>query len=1100
MKVKAQSLGLLLIISAISAVMAFGQATNTAEITGTVTDSTGAVIPGVTVTVNDLDKSLQHVFVTNSSGSYNTGPLVPEDHYTVTFKRDGFSSLQRTLGVLNVGQVGLNVQLSVGQATQQVIVNTGAPVLQTTSSELSETLPSQTLQALPQTGTPDWQSFVVLQPGVSGNGGSKANPGMGSAAVNGSLPFSTAMLDGAQVSSPMSDNVINTPIFDTIGEVKMSSSGFSAQYGTGGVIYNQISKGGSNAFHGLAYDYFRNTALNAANYGFGTGRVPVIHWNDFGFQVSGPVIKNKVFFLFDWDHTINHGGASVGFASVPTTAMRTGDFSGLGTLYDPSTQVVTGTTVTRQSFADEYGNGNKIPAGMIDSVAKTIQALYPTPNLPGTVNNYSYISPSNSILQKYFGRFDAVVTKNDHVSGSSAYNYTNSIGASPVCPINCITVDVENMSGQLSEIHTFSSSTINEARLGWMGEYDLLSPQTLGQGWPQKLGIQFAKQDLFPSINISGIYGLGPGVHANYKENVFDLSDVVTMVRGRHSLHFGGELLMYRADSTAWGNINSASLGYTGVYTQQDNINPKPVGGSSYADFLLGYTQNWSAGYSPEYGGRLKDPAFFFQDDWKLTPKLTLNLGLRWEGRTGWSDSTKNERSFDPTITNPATNTDGAMWYALTHVNGRTALQKSKFNNWLPRAGFAWQLNSKTVLRGGYGLYTFPWNVDSYASCCLGNARSSSGNQSDSTGNISPVVLLSSDGNTNYQGSKGSSINSLYVVAPTTPQGYNGQGVSYMQYDQPLQLLQSWNLTAQRELPGGSTVQLGYVGSHAQNLIYNNNLNQIPESLLGPNDSVSRPYPQYQAISGFNTAGISNYSALQAVYAHRMSHGMMFNVNYTWSHMLDSQDSSGWGSEQGVTIWQNSYNPSANYGAANFDIRNMFKAYGVYQLPFGHGQRFLNSNRAVDEAIGGWTLSATYVLQGGNPYTLHMLKDNSYAGGGGGFSWYPNQVGNPNSGNFHGINGWYDTSAYQSPDAGTFGNLRRNSVYGPGVDVMNASIHKSFPIWESVSFDFSANATNFLNHPSFSQPDTTIGPGHTGQITGTTVGGRNLMLVGKLRF
>ena len=201
---------------------------------------------------------------------------------------------------------------------------------------------------------------------------------MGGVSANGSMPFSTAMLDGANISSPMSDNVINTPIFDVIGEVKMSDSAFSAQYGTGGIIYNQISKGGTNTIHGLVYDYFRNTALNAANYGFGTGRVPPIHYNDYGFQVGGPVIKNRVFVLFDWDHTINHGSAEPDASRpCPRPPMMAGDFTGLSTIYDPTTQVVNGSTVTRQSFASEYGNGNKIPANMIDPVAKSDPGNFP---------------------------------------------------------------------------------------------------------------------------------------------------------------------------------------------------------------------------------------------------------------------------------------------------------------------------------------------------------------------------------------------------------------------------------------------------------------------------------------------------------------------------------------------------------------------------------------------------------------------------------------------------------------------------------------------------------------------------------------------------
>lgn len=1088
--------------------LAFGQATNSADITGTVTDSTGAVIPGVTVTVTDLDKNVQHVYVTNDSGLYDTGPIIPEDRYTVVFKKDGFSTLQRGPMLLHIGQTGLDVRLAVGQATQQVVVNENAPLLQTTTAEMSATLPSQTLQRLPQSGTPDWQSFIALMPGVSGNNntGNAANPGMGGASANGSLPFSYAMLDGATISSPMSDNVINTPIFDTIGEVKMSDSNFSAQYGTGGIIYNQISKGGTNSWHGMGYEYFQNNALNAASYGFGAGKVPVSKISNFGWQASGPVIKNKIFFLIDWEHRINHGSGSISIITLPTDAMRNGDFTGLPTIYDPTTQTVDPVTgaVTRQSFADEYGNGNKIPSGMIDSVAKNIQAIFPdVPSTTFSSNNFRYGNPASvSTEQKWFGRFDANLTSKNHLDGSSAYNYpTTFVATGLVYPVNVTIVDVENMSGQLSDVHTFSSTTINEARSGWMGEYDLLTSPTLGQGWPQKLGLQFAKQDIYPTINISGFYGLGPGTHANYKENVFDESDVVTMIRGRHSLHFGGQLIAFRADSTAWGNINAANLGFAGVYTEQGNTSATAIGGSSYADFLLGYANSWSAGFSPEYGGRLKNPGAFIQDDWKFTPKLTLNLGLRWEGRTGWSDSTKNERTFDPAITNPATNTKGAMWYALTAANGRTALQKSKWATFLPRFGFAYQLGNKTTVRGGFGMYTFPWNVDSYASSGLGNARSQGGNESDSTGNIAPVVILSSDGNTNYQGAKGAAINARYVLGPTTPDGYNGLGVSYIPYDEALPLLKSWNFTVQRQLTANTMAQVAYVGSRGVNLLFNTDLNQIPVSKLGPGDSIYRPYPNYQTINGFTTQGVSNYNALQAVYEHRFSNGLMYNFNYTWSHMLDNQDSSGWGSLQGVTTWQNAHDPAANYGNSNFDTRNMFKAYGVYDLPFGRGRRYLNNNRAVDEAVGGWTLSLTWVGQGGHPFTPHMLDGkNSFTLSNGSFAWYPNVVGNPKSGNFKGINGWFDNSAYASPDPGTLGNMRRNSVYGPGLYVMNASIHKSFPIWERVSFDFSANATNFLNHPSWGQPDSQIGPGHSGQITSVSVGGRNVTLVGKIRF
>ena len=1102
-------IGISAALIALNAGFIFGQATNSADVTGTVTDSTGAVVPGVTIAIKDIDKGEVRTITSNGAGAYDSGPIVPNDNYTITFSREGFESLQRGPMLLQVGQIGMNVQLAVGQASQQVVVNEDAPLLQTTSAELSTTIPTDTLQTLPQSGNPDWQSFLLLLPGTSGNAGSQANPGMGSLAANGSMPFSTAMLDGSTISSPMSDNVINTPIFDAIGEVKMSDSNFSAQYGTGGVIFNQISKGGTNSWHGLGYDYFENNALNAASYGFGFGKVPILKLNNFGWQASGPVIKNKIFFLIDWEHRIQHGAGAVNVTTLPTTAMRTGDFTGAGlnTLYDPTTQTVNPITgvVTRQSFISEYGS-NKIPAGMIDPVAKNIQALYPALSATNfAINDFTYGLPAvPTTEQKWFGRFDADITQNNRLTGSSAYNYPTTFKpASIVFPLNATIVDVENMSGQLSDVHTFSSRTINEARAGWMGEYDLLKSPTIGEGYPTKLGLQYAKYDIMPTINITNYYGLGPTSpsKANYRENIFNESDVVTMIRGRHTLHLGGELVAFRADSTQWGNLNSATLGFTGTYTQSSNASG--VGGDPYADFLLGYVQNWSAGVTPTYYGRLKSPAFFVQDDWKFTPKLTLNLGVRWEGRTGWSDRTNNERAFDPTITNPATGAGGAMWYASTHTNGRTQLQQDQWNNWLPRVGVAYQLGAKMTVNGGFGIYTFPWNVDNYASCCLGDAIAQSGNENDSTGGTAPVAFLSGTGNENPQGAKGASVNTLYVNSPTAPQAYNGQNVSYMLYDQPIQRLYNWNLTVQRQVTGNMVAQIGYVGAHGANLLYNNDINQIPASELGPNDASLRPYPEYQAISGFSTQATSNYHALQAVIERRMSNGLTLNANYTWSHMTDAQDSSGWGSEEGTSVFQNSYNPRSNWGAANFDTRQMFKAFGTYELPFGVGRKYLNTNKVLDEGIGGWTLSLTFVGQGGHPFTPVMASStNSYENtGASDFKWYPNQVGSiMASGQSKTINQWFNPAAFLQPTPGTLGNNHRNDVYGPGLHVINGSLHKTFTIYERMSFDLAANATNLINHPSFSDPDLNIGTGHHAQITAVNEGGRTVELVGKLRF
>src|SRR5207248_7602142 len=277
-------------LACLSSSMAWSQATNSADVTGSVTDPSGAAIPDVNVTVRDVDKNVEHTIVTNASGVYDSGPVVPTDRYLLIFRKEGFATLQRGPMTLSTGVTGLNVQLTLAQSAQQVVIqDAAAPLLETTTAEISQTISQETLRDLPQTGgIPDWQSFLTFLPGTRGNGTNNNSPGMGGVSVNGSMPFSHALLDGASTSSPMSNNVINTPIFDSVAEVKMSDSLFSAQYGTGGILYNQISKGGTNEFHGMAYDYFKNTALNATPFGFNgvAGRNSPIHFIDFGGNIG----------------------------------------------------------------------------------------------------------------------------------------------------------------------------------------------------------------------------------------------------------------------------------------------------------------------------------------------------------------------------------------------------------------------------------------------------------------------------------------------------------------------------------------------------------------------------------------------------------------------------------------------------------------------------------------------------------------------------------------------------------------------------------------------------------------------------------------------
>jgi hypothetical protein len=1101
--------------------MSLAQSTNSGDIRGIVTDASGALIPAVKVTVLNVDTGVSKEYVTNNDGLYDTSSIVT-GNYKVTFSKEGFEELVRGPVTLQVGLTTVNGQLSVGSITQSVVVSTDIPLLQTETGEQSTTLESKSMSQLPNVGQ-DWENFTILLPGTAGvPGGNQGatNPGQGVSA-NGNLPFSNVLADGASTTLPSSANS-DISIFETVAEVQVSTSSFSAQYGVGGIIFNQISKSGTNQFHGSAYEYFQNDALNAKGYGFGNQiSVPFLRYNNFGGSIGGPILKKKMFFYFNYDKTINNGVTS-GFTTLPTPAMMAGDFTGQPTIYDPTTQVVTqgpnGPVVTRRSFADEYGNGNRIPANLIDPVAGNIQAFYPTPAnhnsnghfVPGTLdsvgiyeNNYYYQFSSPSPFTKFFGRLDYDITSNNRLTLSDTQRDNAALTLSIFnCPVSCQLFDIDSNNAQVSDVWNISSRLINEARFGFTDQLNFFQPPSLGQGYPAKLGLQFAKADVLPNVNINGNgncctngnAGIGPGTSATYKEMAFDPSDVVTMIRGKHILHFGGELLFYRDDATTWGNIKSSTLQFNGNYTQSTVGDGST--GVAYADFLLGQMQHWDAQVQPEYGARLKTPQMFVQDDIKLKPNLTLNLGLRYQIQHGWNEVKKNISVFDPTVTNPATGTSGAFWYAATAANGRTALQANIYNTFLPRAGFSWLPQANTTIRGAIGLYAYNYSLDNNGNG-LGNSFNAQGSIDDQTNGITPVAILS-----------GSGANLPFSTPNNNPAAFAGQNIPYNDYHTPLGKSLQWNVAVQRGLGSNMVGEIAYVASHGYNLPFNADINQVPVGKLGPNDNpADRPYPYWGNISSPNghSNSISNYHSLQASISKRLTSGISFNFNYTWSHFLDDMDSSGWGSHMGPQTYQNAYDPSANYGASNFDIRNAFKGNAVYQLPFGRGKTFLNNNTLLDLVVGGWQASGTMILLDGQPFTPTINQNNSFAQGNNS-AWYPNVIGNPRL-DHRNYQQWYNPAAFTSPANGTFGNMRRNSLNGPGVELVNLSAGKTFTIWEEVKLQIRADATNAFNHTNLAQPSTTLACTAPGQpcsssanISGIQGNGRQMQLGARFSF
>jgi carboxypeptidase family protein len=1119
--------------------LGFSQSRNTGEIRGTVSDPSGAPLVGATVTLTNIDTGETKNFLTNQDGIYDT-VSTPAGNYNISFSAKGFKKEVVGPVTLQIDVITENAGLQVGAVSETVTVEAGgAPILETETSQQGAVLDEKTVEQLPQIGAGitgnDWANFNVLLPGAegtasgAGGGEGSGNYNAGDAvSINGNLPnYANYLQDGAAVQLPVSNNVDNL-VFEAVQEVQVTTSSFSAQYGIGGVVFNQISKSGSNRFHGSAYDYWQNNILNAAPYFqqtvngvTGAQPVPYLRYNQYGGSIGGPIIKNKLFFYFVRDRIYNYGGPSSAHTStVPTAQEAAGNFTaaGLPMLYDPATTTTNAATCAsygvtlsatqtacRESFLQETGT-NAIPA--IDPVAAKILGFYPGPNAgpPGaTTNNFQFAGAAPNPNLRYFGRIDYDISSKNRIffSISQKDNPGQNINNNP-CPLNCYSGDIDGYNAQVTLTSAITPTLVNDLRMSYTKQGNWFVPQTIGFNAASTLGLQYAKADVFPNITINGpcCLELQAGTNAIYIEGLYDPSDVVTLIKGKHILHFGVEVLMGEGDTTPWGNIDAGDFGFTGAYTAQ--LGPAGTGtGSGLADFLLGDVENWGAKNQATSYMRLKSPQLFVQDDYKLRPNLTVNLGLRYVGTTGMSEIHNAIGAWNPELVNPTDGSLGYYWFA--GQENRYTLQRPVWNIFLPRVGFAWSIRNDTVIRAGYGQYTYNYSEDTYDPnnlIGLGSpfTSSSNGTQSDplnGTG-TSPLISLSASAST-----AGNTLH--YVVG--SPQANNpGQyftpgacatacnNANFFPYNVSPGHIDEWQLSVEHQFGRSYMASIAYVGSQASNLQYPTDLNQVtnPASLaLIANGTLStplqiqtvRPYQDWGNVTGNSYNAKTHYDALQAAINKHYSNGLFYSFNYTWSHFLDDQDSSGWGSRAGTQVWQIN-NPSSNYGNSNFDIPSAFKGYASYELPFGRGKNYLNNNAVENEVVGGWRITGTIIAQSGVPFTITTAGQNGSFSQCSGCSWFPNVVGNPKSGvpappaaDGVGAIGFLNPAAYQQAANGTFGDEVRNSVRGPRLTVMNLSLAKSFSIRERVNLELRSDWVNVLNHPSFNPPGDSFGTG-----------------------
>jgi carboxypeptidase family protein len=1120
---------------------AISQNRSSGEIRGTVMDASGAVLPGVTVTLVDINTGVKTVLNTNADGIYDS-VSTRTGTYNVSFEKQGFKKMVRGPIVLQVDTITEDATLQVGAVTEEVRVNAeGAPLLETETGQQATTLDAKTMNELPQTGAGitgnDWANFTAFLPGGESTAGGRVSEGSGAwnagdaIALNGNLPnYANFLADGATTQLPVSNNNDNMT-FESVAEVQINTSSFSAQYGLGGAVFNQVSKGGTNSFHGSAYEYWQNNILNAGSY-FGDN-VPYLRYDEWGGSVGGPIIKNKLFFYFNRDKIYDFSGANQGFTTVPTDAMKAGDFSGSGlpAIYDPTT--TTGSTANG-TFSRTQFPGNMITT--IDPVAQAVLKYWPEPNVtcPGGVsfctNNYFYKQASPNPNLRYFGRIDYNYSQANHVTFSISQKNNNGYNKNQLpCPINCYSGDIDGYQAQVTDTWTISPTMVNEIRMGYTKQGNWFVPATNGFD-PTTIGLQYAKFTQFPNFNIGGanaVNSLNPGTYAIYIENLYDPSDVVTLIRGRHILHFGIEVLMGEGNTTPWGAHDAGSFAFNGNYTAGPNATGTgvdPTTGAGFADFLLGDVQTWGANNQGLTGMRLKSPQAFVQDDFKLRPNLTLNVGLRYMGTTGMSEEHNRIGGFDPDLINPVgpfAGTSGSVWFA--GQDNRTTSQAAIWDIFLPRVGFAWLLGYNTTVRGGFGLYAYNFSQDDYGGG-IGFGSNSTGNAADQSGGTgtTPLIYLSSPAAT-------AATVLPYIQASTSPASYILSppiGLGYVPYHVTPGKIEEWSLAVEHQFGRDFAGSVAYVGSHGFNLQFPTNLNQITnpaqlgvEDIAACNGSTAttgsytgsdacfRPYPAFAGLGGSNYNAISNYDSLQLQVTKRYSYGLSFNVNYVWSHLLDDQDSSGWGSTAGPQNWQIANDPSANYSNSNFDTRNAFKGYVVYELPVGEGKTYLSQmNPALDAVLGGWKISSTFIKQSGNPFTMWDSQDNSYAQGG--ETWYPNIVSGvsptsgscPNGDHVGTLGCWFNTAAFAPATPGTFGDSRRTSLVGPGLTVVNISMGKTFHWRERIAFELRGDFVNALNHPSFYFPNSDVSSGSEGVINSVSVAPRSGQLSGRLSF
>lgn len=1076
------------------------------RIVGQIFDQQHAAVPNASVTVTNTATNVSEKVKTDAAGNYVVTPLNP-GNYSVSALATGFQTVVRKGIELTVGQADeVDLTLPVGTASTQLVVSSSGPVLETQSSSLGLTVGTTQVEDLPLNGR-QFTQLAEISPGVaplpaSGNTQLVRPENLNGNTFDGISGQETDfLLDGADITAHHEGGTqIDTPI-DALQEFNVEQSPYSAEYPGVGAVFNSTTRSGSNQFHGTLFDFVRNEKFDGRNY-FALQRNELKR-NQFGGAAGGPLFvprlhsgKNRTFFFASYQAERQVQG-NVTVTPVPTQAQLGGDFSakGLKPIYDPTTT----SGGTRQQFAD-----NKIPAGDISQVAKFFDKYIPLPN-SSTGSNY-ISNPTdyyrNDIVTL---RVDQAINASNRVFARYSTDRNRENDDSPFPLLTSTFLEGPASNYEISWTSTIKSHIVNELLYSQLqGQYRGFALfQGQGESMDQQAGIdpstlaglQVAGTSTFPTFSVSGYLGgnltgqFGDGRPKGQNRNLYEWADNLTWERGRHLFKFG-TMIEHNRTLLFDARTSDGSFSYTGVMTQ----NPASSSGTgdAFADWLLGYPASASRGNYPNFwGGYATYWHFYGQDDWRATDRLTLNLGLRYEYSPWLTPYLGQGAGFDPTQSRPiivSSNTDSVnlnaqpdatVGYSIygsliqtTHQAGLpltvTNISRDQFG---PRVGFAWRpIGDKTVIRGGIGQY---YQIEST------NVRLNF--------NFLPFAIVET-------------LNALTNVVPTQTSAdfFQGQAlaaglsptkapVSWSPLPERAKMATNahWSFGIQRQLPSNMLFEANYVGTSGRHLPGTLNIND-PAAGAG-SVQARRPYQDYGTISYNTQNGASSYNSLQVSLQKHMTAGLWYMASYTFSKSIMRQEVPAMGG-----------NGFMSKSLANFDVPQMLTVTGGYQLPFGHGRRFLNnSGRLANTMLGGWQFQTINNFHSGVPFTPTVSRDVANIGVG---SQHPNVVGKGcrDTGT---LANYFVLSDFTVPAAYTFGNSRSYVCRGDYEDEIDMSLFKELSVTEGSRMQFRFEAFNVPNSSYFNVPsNTNVDQSNGGQVTSTSNQPRQLQFALRYLF